>query len=114
MAKENLFLKKAHEMNLLDERDLCYGVDVVCSNGNRGRAWFFVNGNLMFLYEMRGLADMGACIETLDLNKTKFVKGSSFLLNPNMVLQYAGNTYKITGFAQPKRIIEAFKESCKG
>ena len=114
MAKENKLLIKAHEMGLLDERDVAVVADITCTNGNRGRAFFFLNKNLMYLYELRGFADFGAHVETLDLNHAKFIKGSSFLLNPNMVLQYAGNTYKITGFAQPKRIIEAFRESCKG
>ena len=34
MAKENMFLKKAHEMGLLDERDLAFAADIVCTNGN--------------------------------------------------------------------------------
>lgn len=114
MAKENLFLKNAHALGLLDERDLCFGVDVICTNGNRGRAWFFVNGSTMYLYEMTGLTSMGDCIEILDLRKTRFVKGSSFLLNPNMTLEFGGHTYKISGFAQPKWVIEEFKKTCQG
>ena len=114
MAKENLFLKKAHEMGLLDERDLAFAADITCTNGNSGRAWFFVNGRKMFLYEMVGMADMGACIETLDLNQTKFVKGSGFVLNTHMTLQYGGETYKFKGFAQGKRVIEIMQTSCKG
>ena len=29
MAKENMFLKKAHELGLLDERDLAFAADIV-------------------------------------------------------------------------------------
>lgn len=114
MAKENLFLKNAHELGLLDERDLCFCVDIVCTNGNRGRAWFFVDRSTMYLYEMTGFTSMGECIEVLDLTRTRFVKGSSFLLNPHMTLEFGGHTYKFTGFAQPKRVIEEFKKMCKG
>lgn len=114
MAKENLLLKKAHEMGLLDERDVAVVADVTSTNGNRGRAFFFLNKNLIHLYELRGFADFGAYVETLDLNETKFVKGSSFLLNPNMTLACGGHTYKFVGFAQPKWVIENVKSSCKG
>lgn len=114
MAKENLFLKKAHDLGLLDERDLAFAADIVCTNGNRGRAWFFINKNQMFLYEMVGMADMGRCIETLDLNKTRFVKGSGFVLHTHMTLEFAGHTYKFQGFNQGKRVIEVMQEACKG
>ena len=114
MAKENQLLKKAHEMGLLDERDVAVVADVTCTNGNRGRAFFFLNKNLMHLYEMKGFADFGALVETLDLNGAKFVKGSSFLLNPSMTLTCGGHTYKFVGFAQPKWVIENVKSSCKG
>ena len=114
MAKENKLLNKAHEMGLLDERDVAVVADITCTNGNRGRAFFFLNKNLMYLYELRGFADFGAHVETLDLNHTKFIKGSSFLLNPNMKLEFGGHTYKFVGFAQPKWVIEQVKSSCKG
>lgn len=114
MAKENLFLKKAHEMGLLDDRDLAFAADITCTNGNSGRAWFFINGDRMFLYEMVGMADMGACIETLDLSKARFVKGSGFVLHTHMTLTAGGHTYKFQGFAQGKRVIECVKEACKG
>ena len=114
MAKENKLLVKAHEMGLLDERDVAVVADITCTNGNRGRAFFFLNKNLMYLYELRGFADFGAHVETLDLNHTKFIKGSSFLLNPNMKLEFGGHTYKFVGFAQPKWVIEQVKSSCKG
>ncbi len=114
MAKENLFLKKAHEMGLLDERDLALAADVVSTNGNRGRVWFFVNGSKLFLYEMVGMADMGRCVETLDLDRTRFVKGSGFVLHTHMTLEFGGHTYKFQGFAQGKRVIECIREACKG
>jgi len=114
MAKENLFLKKAHEMGLLDERDLAFAADITCTNGNSGRAWFFINKNQMFLYEMVGMADMGRCIETLDLTRTKFVKGSGFVLNTHMTLSFNGETYKFKGFAQGKRVIEVMQSACMG
>lgn len=114
MAKENLFLKKAHEMGLLDDRDLAFAADIVSTNGNRGRAWFFINGRKLFLYEMVGMADMGQYIETLDLDKTRFVKGSGFVLHTHMTLEHGGYTYKFQGFAQGKRVIQVMQESCKG
>ena len=101
MAKENKLLIKAHEMGLLDERDVAVVADITCTNGNRGRAFFFLNKNLMYLYELRGFADFGAHVETLDLN-------------PNMKLEFGGHTYKFVGFAQPKWVIEQVKSSCKG
>ena len=114
MARENLFMKKAHEMGIIDERELAFAADIACTNGNRGRAWFFINGSKLFLYEMLGMADMGRCIETLDLDRTKFVKGSGFVLHTHMTLEHSGYTYKFQGFAQGKRVIEVMKESCKG
>lgn len=114
MAKENLFLKKAHEMGLLDSRDLAFAADVSSTNGNRGRVWFFINGTRLFLYEMVGMADMGRCIETLDLASSRFVKGSGFVLHTHATLEYAGHTYRFQGFAQGKRVIEVLKDSCKG
>ena len=114
MARENLFMKKAHEMGIIDERELAFAADIVCTNGNRGRAWFFINGSKLFLYEMLGMADMGRCIESLDLDRTKFVKGSGFVLHTHMTLEHGGHTYKFQGFAQGKRVIEVMKEACKG
>ena len=114
MAQEKMLLQKARELGLMDEREFAVVADVTCSNGNRGRACMFLNGNLLFLYELRGFADLGEYVETLDMNKARFIKGSSFLLNPNMVLEYAGNRYKFVGFAQPKWVINHIKEACKG
>lgn len=114
MAKENLFLKKAHEMGLLDSEEIAFMADVTCSNGNAGRVWFMLNGSRMFLCEPLGLADFGDCIETLDLNKAKFVKGSGFVLNTHMTLDVDGLIYKFKGFAQGKRIVALFQERCKG
>ena len=114
MAKENLFLKKAHEMNLLDSEEIAFMADVTCSDGTGGRVWFFLNGNQLFLHEPRGLADFGACVRTLDLNRAKFVKGSGFVLYTHMTLAVEGLTYRFTGFAQGKRIVALFRERCKG
>lgn len=112
MAKENLFLKNAHEMGLIDEREIAFAADITCTNGNRGRAWFFLNGTVMYLYEMAGFADLGDLVETLELKNAKFIKGSTFLLNTNMKLEYAGHTYVFKNFAQPKRVIDIVKGAC--
>lgn len=114
MAKENLFLKKAHEMGLLDSEEIAFAADITCTNGNRGRAWFFLNENKLFLYEMTGMADMGECIEILDLNKAQFVKGSGFVLNTHMTLTHGGEKYVFKGFAQGKRVVELIRSRCKG
>ena len=114
MAKENLFLKKAHEMNLLDSEEIAFMADVKCSNGNAGRVWFFLNDNLLFLHEPLGLADFGECVETLDLNKARFVKGSGFVLHTHMTLAVGDLTYKFQGFAQGKRVIQVMQDSCRG
>jgi hypothetical protein len=114
MAKENLFMKKAHEMDLLDNEEIAFMSDVTCSNGNAGRVWFFLNNNLLFLHEPKGLADFGDRVETLDLNKAKFVKGSGFVLHTHMTLAVDGLIYRFQGFAQGKRIVSLFQERCKG
>ncbi len=114
MAKENLFLKKAHEMGLLDERDIAVVADITCTNGNSGRAWVFQNGSKLFLYEMRGLADMGELVEVLDLSKAVHLKSSAFILNTHITLTYGGYTYKFKNFAQSKRVIECIREACLG
>ena len=114
MAKENLFLKKAHEMDLLDERDIAVCADITCTNGNAGRAWVFLNGSKLFLYEMRGMADMGELVEVLDLSQAVYLKSSTFLLNTYLSLTYGGHTYKFKNFAQSKRVIECIREACLG
>lgn len=114
MAKENLFLKKAHEMGLLDERDIAVAADITCSNGNNGRAWVFQNGSKLFLYELRGMADMGELVEVIDLSQAVYVKSSAFLLNTYLTLTFGGHTYKFKNFAQTKRVIESIREACMG
>ena len=114
MAKENLFLKKAHQMGLLDSEEVAFMADVKCSNGNAGRAWFFLNENLLFLYEPLGLADFGECIETLDLNQTRFVKGSGFIFYTYMTLSADDLTYRFQNFAQGKRVVALIQQRCKG
>ena len=114
MAKENLFLKKVHDMGLLDERDIAVVADITCTNGNSGRAWVFLNGSKLFLYEMRGMADMGELVEVLDLSQAVHLKSSAFLLNTHITLTYGGHTYKFKNFAQTKRVIECIKAACLG
>lgn len=112
MAKENLFMKNAAEKGLIDDREIAVAADITCTNGNRGRAWVFLNGSIMQLYELAGLADLGDHVETLDLKDAKLIKTSSFVLNTSMKLEYKGHTYTFKGFSQAKKVIEAVKESC--
>lgn len=112
MATENLFMKNAREKGLVDEREIAFAADLNCSNGTWGRVWFFLNGNTMHLYEMAGLAELGAHVESLDLSKAAFIKGSSFVLHTTMKLQCGGHTYAFQGFAQAKKVIAAVRESC--
>lgn len=112
MATENLFMKNAREKGLIDEREIAVAADITCTNGNRGRAWVFVNGSTMYLYELAGLADIGGHVETLELKDAQFIKGSSFVLHTTMKVLYAGNTYSFQGFAQAKKVIEAVKAAC--
>lgn len=109
MAKENLFLKNAKEMGLIDDREIAVVADITCTNGNNGRAWVFINGDQMFLYAMHGLGEIGAHIETLDLNQVQVLKASSFVLHTTMKLTYEGHTYRFQGFAQAKRFIAAVR-----
>lgn len=112
MAKENLFMKNAKEKGLIDEREIAVAADIACTNGNRGRAWVFINGSMLHLYELAGLAEIGAHVESLDLKDVQVLKASSFVLNPFLKLSYNGQTYSFKGFAQAKKVIEAIKESC--
>lgn len=112
MAKENLFMKNAAEKGLIDHREIAFVADVTSTNGNSGRVWFFLNGSTLYLYEMRGLADMGEEIEVLDLKNAQVLKASSFVLRSSMKLLCGGYTYTFQGFAQAKKVIEAIKESC--
>ena len=112
MAKENLFMKNAMEKGLIDRREIAVAADVICTNGNSGRAWVFLNGSVMQLYELAGLADLGDHVETLDLKNAEFLKASSFALYTYLKLKYNGHTYTFKGFAQAKKVIEAVQESC--
>lgn len=112
MAAENLFMKNAKEKGLIDEREIAFAADITCTNGNRGRAWFFLNGSTLYLYEMAGFADLGAHVETIDLKNATFIKASSFVLNTWLKFQYNGYTYSMKGFAQAKKVIDAIKEGC--
>ncbi len=109
---ENQFMKDAHDKGLIDEREIALAADITCTNGNRGRAWFFLNGSILSLYELRGIAQIGDLVETINLSQAEFLKGSSFILNSYLKFRYQGNTYRMTGFAQAKKVLEAFKESC--
>ena len=66
MATNNPFMDSLRAENLIDDREIAFVADITCTNGNRGRAWFFLNDRSLNLYEMTGLASYGACIETLD------------------------------------------------
>lgn len=109
---ENQFLKNAHLRGLIDEREIALVADVTCTNGNSGRAWFFLNGSVLSLYEFAGFANMGNLVEAIDLNDAKFIKGCSFVLYSAVKFQYNGNTYSMRGFAQAKRVVEAIKSAC--
>ncbi len=109
---ENLFLRNAHEKGLIDNREIAFAADITCTNGNRGRAWFFLNGSVLSLHEFAGLADVGNLIEKIDLKDAQFIKGSSFALHPTLKFQYNGNTYSFQGFAQAKKVLEAVKSAC--
>lgn len=112
MAKENLFMKNAMEKGLIDAREIAVAADITCTNGNSGRAWVFLNGSVMQLYELAGLADLGAHVETLNLKNAELLKASSFVLGSSLKLKYNGNVYTFKGFAQAKKVIEAVRESC--
>ena len=112
MAKENTFMTSLQEQGLIDERQVAAVADIVCSNGMSGRAWIFLNGTSLRLYEMEGFSGWGALIETLELKQTRFIKGSSFILHTSMKLEFGGNIYTFTGFGQAKHIIESVKSSC--
>ena len=114
MAKENLFLKKAHEMGLMDSEEIAFMADVTCSNGSRGRVWFFLNGHKLFLHEPLGLADFGDQVDAIDLSRARFVKGSGFVLHTHMTLAVDGLTYKFQGFAQGKRVVGLIQDRCMG
>lgn len=109
MAKENLFLKNAKEKGLIDDRNIAVVADIVSTNGNRGRGYVFINGDQMHLYELRGLTELGAHVETIDLKQVQVLKSSSFVLHTTLKLQYQGHTYSFQGFTMAKQFIEAVK-----
>lgn len=111
--KENQFLKTLHEQNLVDDRDIALVAEVKSSNGMRGRAWFFLNGTNLYLYELRGLANYGECVEVLDLSQATMLKSNSFIFNRYMVLDCNGVIYRLWNFANAANAIEAVRQSCK-
>lgn len=112
MATENPFMKEIRQRGLIDEREIAFAADVSCTNGNRGKVWFFLSGSTLHLYEMAGLTQLGALVEVLDLKDAQFIKGSSFILHPTMKFRCGGHTYAFQGFAQAKKVIAAVQESC--
>lgn len=112
MASENLFMKNAMEKGLIDQQEIAVAADIKCTNGNQGRAWGFLNGSMLHLYELAGLSELGTHVETIDLKNAQFVKASSFVLNTTLQLKYNNETYFFRGFAQAKKVIEAIKEAC--
>ena len=109
MATENPFMNSLRENNLIDDREIAFVADVTCTNGNRGRAWFFLNGSKLHLYEMAGLAACGAHIETLELKGAQILKASRFVLNSSLKLKCNNETYTFKGFAQAKKVIKKLK-----
>jgi len=114
MATENQFMKDARIRGLIDGREIAFMVDVICTNGNNGRAWMLLNGSMLHLCEPVGMVKLGELLESLDLEKAELVKASSFVLNPFVKLRYAGEVYTFRGFAQAKRVVETIRECCKG
>lgn len=112
MEKENRFMKNARLRNLIDDQEIAFMTDIVCTDGNNGRAWILLNGSLLNLCEPIGLADLGELIETLDLEKAEFIKASSFIFNPYFKLKYNGQIYTFKHFAQAKRVIEVIEKTC--
>ena len=112
MAKENPTVKFAKENGLIDEREIINVADIACTNGNDGRAWIFINGSDMHLFELIGFSRIGECVETIDLKNAEILKSRRFILAPSLNLKYNGYTYKIINFSQPKKFIEAVREGC--
>lgn len=109
---ENQFLKDAREKGLIDEREIAFVADITCSGGNQGRAWFFLNGSVLSLYECAGMGGLGEFVEEIDLKKAKFLKGSGFVLGTWLKFQYEGLTYTFKGFTQGKRVVEVIQSAC--
>jgi hypothetical protein len=110
--KENVFMKNALEKGLVDDRQIAVVADISCTNGNRGRAYVFVNGDTLHLYELRRLVDLGEHVESIDLKKAKIIKSSSFVLHTYLKLEYNGYTYHFQGFAMAKIFLDAVKANC--
>ena len=113
MATVNSFMNSLREDNLIDDREIAFVAEITCTNGNRGRAWFFLNGCMLHLYEMVGMADRGEHIETLNLKGAEVLKASSFVLHTGLKLKYDGEIYTFKGFAQAKKVIACITESCE-
>lgn len=112
MAKENKFMIAMKEKGLVDDREIAVVSDIVCTNGNAGRAFVLISGDTMHIYEMAGFADLGAHVEDIDLKRVTVLKASSFVLRTLLKLTYNGNTYTFTGFGIAKKFIGAVQESC--
>ena len=112
MATANPFMDSLRADNLIDDREIAFVADVTCTNGNSGRAWFFLNDSTLYLYEMTGLASRGACIETLDLKGAEVLKASSFVLASSLKLKCNNEVYTFKGFAQAKKVSACITESC--
>ena len=112
MAKENLFLKEMRERGLIDDREIAAMADIICTNGNSGRAFALLSGTTLYLYAAAGIATLGDLIEVIDLRKATFLKGSTFVLRTSMKIQYQGHTYSFQGFTQAAKFIDAIKGSC--
>ena len=113
MASANRFLDALRADILVDAREIAFVADITCTNGNGGRAWFFLNGSTLYLYEMTGMVSRGACIETLDLKGAEVLKASSFVLGSSLKLKCSNEVYTFKGFAQAKKVIACITESCK-
>jgi len=112
MAKENPILKAAQDKGLVDARELYFAADVAASNGNSGRAWIFLNGTTLHLYELIFPADLGEKIESLDLKQARLKKASAFVLAPKAELVCGGTTYSFKNFNLPKQFVAALTEAC--
>ena len=112
MAKENMFMKSLQEQGLIDDRHVAVMAVIMCTNGMRGRAWVFLNGTSLAIYEPSGFSGIGEWIDTIDLTQAKFLKGSSFVFSPSMKLEYSNDTYTFTRFNQAKNFIDCIKASC--
>ena len=114
MATNNPFMDALRADHLIDDREIAVVADITCTNGNRGRAWCFLNGSMLHLYEMAGFADRGDLVEALDLKDAEVLKASSFVLNTSLKLKCNGHIYTFKGFVQAKKVIACITDSCSG